>query len=100
MTGVPNAPRVRASYARILLERLDRSPAKADVRARLSADSLCRIVDTPALAFLDGADFEALLEAAGAALDDDALVETVRWQTRVFRDSPMMAGTVRTLLGL
>lgn len=90
-------PRIRASYAKELLHAIDALPQRARIRARLSDGVAERVLAAPGLSLLDGDDHQALVEASYAELDLDAYIALIRHQTAKYRESPMLAATIRTL---
>lgn len=101
MTSAP--VRIRATYSQELLVSIDAlgdDDERARILGRLVADLRERIDQTSRLAFMDGADHQAILEAAHAELDRDTYLRLIRYQTARYKDSTLIAATVRTLVRL
>jgi hypothetical protein len=96
-TQAQTPPRIRASYAKELLHGIDALPARDRIRARLPDGVADRVLETPGLSLLDGADHQALLEASFAELDRDGYIALIRQQTAKYREAPLLAATIRTL---
>ena len=83
-----------------LLDQLIVLPQRERIEAHIGAAALARITSCHGLAFLDGADYEAVVAAGHAELDEQTFLRVLRRQTNTFRETPLIATTVRALLRL
>jgi hypothetical protein len=88
---------VGGSYAKELLHAIDALSQRDRIRARLADGVADRVLATPGLSLLDGADHQALLEASYAELDGAGYIALIRQQTAKYRDTPLLAATIQTL---
>lgn len=92
-------PMIRASYAKELVHAIDALALtqRDRVHARLTDGVAARVLATPSLSLVSGADHQALMEAAFAELDEAAFVALIRQQTAKYRQSAFIAATITTL---
>jgi len=89
---------MRTSFVKEMLIEVEADVAHAAILARLGDDTAGRIRAETPVAWVDAADFEALVAAVVDAAGDDALHRISRRHFLRFRDSPFMKATIDAMV--
>lgn len=92
------ALRVRASFAKEMLEEVEADAARAAILDRLGRDVVDRINAQTPMAWVDARDFELLLLAVVAVGGDDALVAISRRHAVRIRKNPLLRNALDAMV--